>query len=110
MAVCLPIPFFTDYDRKSNLVSDVIEISLQTLSFEEIFNRLSRLFYYSFEVIVNLVDFKELCNSLKLDNSFFTYIKNTGIIQRHENEICLTNKGKYYLSVNSSDIDHPIPI
>ena len=96
--VSLPIPFFTDYDRKSNLVSDIIEISHQTLTFEEIFNRLSRLFYYSFEVIVNLVDCKELCNSLQLDNSFFKYLQKSGIIKKYGNEISLTNKGKYYLS------------
>ena len=96
--ISLPISFFTDNDRKSNLVSDIIEISNQTLSFEEIFNTLSKLFYYSFDIIVNLDDFQELCNSLQLDNSFFDYIKNTGIIQRYRNEIHLTNKGKYYLS------------
>lgn len=98
--ISLPISFFTDYDRKSNLVSDIIEISHQTLSFEEIFNQLSRLFYYSFEVIVNLVDCKELCNSLQLDNSFFKYLQKSGIIiiMPNGNEIYLTNKGIYYLS------------
>lgn len=96
--VSLPIPFFTDNNIKSNLVSDIIEISDQTYLFEEIFNGLNRLFYYSFEAIVNLEDFEDLCNSLQLDNSFFTYIKNSDIINKYGNEITLTNKGKYYLS------------